>query len=115
MEITKAVQALTALAQAHRLAVYRLLVQAGPSGKVAGEIAASLGLPSATLSFHLKTLTHAGLVHARPHGRHVYYTADFAAMHALIDYLSENCCGGTRASCAPETAQAIASDDRYTP
>lgn len=112
MELNQAVQALTALAQAHRLTVYRLLVQAGPAGKVAGEIASALGLPPATLSFHLKTLTHAGLVHPHAEGRHVRYTADFAAMHALIDYLSENCCGGTRAACAPETAQAIALDNR---
>lgn len=112
MELNQAVRALSALAQAHRLAVYRLLVQAGPVGRVVGEIASALGLPPATLSFHLKTLTHAGLVHPQAEGRHVRYTADFAAMHALIDFLSENCCGGSRARCVPETAQAIAFDDR---
>lgn len=110
--MSQAVQILTALAQAHRLTIYRLLVQAGPPGKVAGEIASALGLPAATLSFHLKTLTHAGLVQPHAEGRHVRYTADFAVMHALIDYLSENCCGSTRATCAPGTAQAIAFENR---
>ncbi|MFN3593569.1 MAG: ArsR/SmtB family transcription factor [Thiobacillaceae bacterium] len=112
MELNQAVQALTALAQAHRLAVYRLLVQAGPAGRVAGEIASALGLPPATLSFHLKTLAHAGLIHPHPEGRHVRYTADFAAMHALIDYLSENCCGDTRAACAPPALQPIVTTTR---
>ncbi len=108
MELNQAVLALTALAQAHRLAIYRLLVQAGPAGKMAGEIALALGVPPATLSFHLKTLAHAGLVHSHPEGRHVRYTANFAAMHALLDYLSENCCGDTRAVCASDTQQTFA-------
>ncbi len=95
--------ALAALAQHSRLAIYRLLVQAGPAGLVAGQIGEALGIPAATLSFHLKTLTHSGLVTHRQEGRFVRYSADFAAMHALIDYLSTNCCGAERSVCAPCT------------
>lgn len=101
MDASLAVQALTALAQESRLAVFRLLVQAGPEGLVAGQLAETLGIPPATLSFHLKTLSHGGLVHGRQEGRFVRYVADFDAMHGLIDYLSENCCGGNPAVCAP--------------
>lgn len=101
MEKDQAVRALAALAQDTRLSVFRLLVQAGPVGLAAGEIAARLGVPPATLSFHLKELARADLVCARQEGRFHYYAADFAAMHALIDYLSENCCGSTRTACAP--------------
>jgi ArsR family transcriptional regulator, arsenate/arsenite/antimonite-responsive transcriptional repressor len=98
-----AVAALTALAQESRLAIFRLLVQAGPAGLVAGQIAVTLCVPAATLSFHLKTLAQAGLVHGHPEGRFVRYVADFAAMHGLIDYLSENCCGSSAAACAPQS------------
>lgn len=101
-----AVQSLAALAQGSRLAIYRLLVQAGPAGLVAGQIGESLGIPAATLSFHLKTLAHSGLVTHRQEGRYVRYSADFAAMHALIDYLSASCCGADRSACLPR-AQAL--------
>ncbi|MCG6954251.1 MAG: metalloregulator ArsR/SmtB family transcription factor [Betaproteobacteria bacterium] len=103
METKKVVDALAALAQPSRLAIYRALVQAGPDGLPAGAIAAALGLPPATLSFHLTQLAHAGLVQGRPQGRFVIYTADFAAMNDLIGYLTENCCGG--AECGPAVAQ----------
>lgn len=96
-----AVLALAALAQESRLAIYRQLVQAGPSGLVAGQIGAALGIPAATLSFHLKTLAHGGLVKHRQEGRYTRYCADFAAMHGLIDYLSANCCGADRMACLP--------------
>ena len=66
-----------------------------------GQIAESLPIPQATLSFHLKTLAHGGLIHSRQEGRFVRYVADFDAMHGLIDYLSENCCGSDRSICAP--------------
>lgn len=102
MNARTAVSALAALAQESRLAIYRLLVQVGPAGMVAGEIGETFGMPPATLSFHLKTLAHSGLVTHRQEGRFVRYTADFAAMHALIDYLSANCCGADRAVCAPQ-------------
>lgn len=105
METKQAVDALAALAQPSRLAIYRELVQAGPDGQPAGAIAAALGLPAATLSFHLAQLAHAGLVQGRPQGRFVIYTADFAAMNDLVGYLTENCCGG--ADCGPGVAQAV--------
>ncbi len=103
MEIETAVTRLAALAQGSRLAIFRLLVQHGPEGLPAGEIAAQLGIANSALSFHLKELTHAGLLRARQDGRYIYYAPDFAAMNDLIGYLTENCCGGAPcdASCAP--------------
>jgi DNA-binding transcriptional ArsR family regulator len=103
-----AVQRLGALAHPTRLAIHRLLVEAGPSGLAAGAIAATLGLPAATLSFHLKELAQAGLVLGRPQSRFVIYSADFNAINELIGYLTENCCGGTgrladcASACAPD-------------
>jgi ArsR family transcriptional regulator, arsenate/arsenite/antimonite-responsive transcriptional repressor len=81
--------------------VYRLLVQFGPSGLAAGEIAAQLDLAPATLSFHLKELSHAGLIRSRQEGRFIFYAADFAAMNALVAFLTENCCAADGVSCAP--------------
>ena len=101
MEIKNATTALAALGQTTRLAVFRLLVEAGPSGRMAGEIAEALALPGATLSFHLKELVAAGLVQSEARGRHVCYRADFAAMNGLIEFLTRNCCGGDTAQCAP--------------
>ena len=102
MESTTAVEALGALAQDSRLQVYRLLVQAGPEGVAASEIAERLKIPANTLSFHLKTLSHADLVLARQDGRFIYYSANYEQMNALLGFLSENCCGGR--SCAPSAA-----------
>ncbi len=102
MESTQAVTALAALAQESRLSIYRLLVRAGPEGMVVGQISEAIDIPPATLSFHLKTLTPGGLIKGRQEGRYVRYVADFAAMHCLIDYLSENCCGTNRAACVPQ-------------
>jgi ArsR family transcriptional regulator, arsenate/arsenite/antimonite-responsive transcriptional repressor len=99
MDTKGAVHALAALAQESRLEVYRLLVEAGPEGLSAGAIAEKLGIPSSTLSFHVKALTQAGLVAARQDGRYIHYSADFAAMNSLIAFLGENCCGGR--PCAP--------------
>jgi DNA-binding transcriptional ArsR family regulator len=98
METNAAVRALGALAQPSRLAVFRLLVRQGPSGVAAGEIAAELDISPATLSFHLKELSQAGLVSARQDGRFIYYAADFAAMNRLLAFLTENCCAG---DCGP--------------
>lgn len=102
METTNALAALTALGHATRLAVFRLLVEAGPAGRVAGDIAEALGVPPATLSFHLKDLSRAGLVEGETRGRFVCYRANYAAMNGLIDYLTRSCCAGsTDASCPP--------------
>lgn len=102
METTQAVEALAALAQSSRLQIYRLLVEAGPEGMSAGRIGQELGLPPATLSFHLAQLTRAGLARSRQESRFVIYRADFDNMNALVGYLTENCCGGR--SCAPACA-----------
>ena len=101
MESNSVVQAFGALAQETRLGIYRLLVTAGPQGMAAGAIAEKLGLPPATLSFHLQELNLAGLVHSRQDGRFVIYSADFKSMNELVGFLTENCCGGR--SCAPAT------------
>src|SRR5262245_18368802 len=110
MESNQAVRSLTALAQESRLAVYRLLVQQGPSGMAAGEIAAVLGLAPATLNFHLKELSHAGLVKSLQQGRFVFYSADFDAMNNLLAFLTENCCAADCGpSCAPQSCKPIVS------
>jgi DNA-binding transcriptional ArsR family regulator len=102
MEANAAVAALAALAQDSRLQVYRLLVQAGPEGLPASEIAERIGIPPNTLSFHLKTLSHAGLVRSRQEGRFIYYSANYEQMNALLGFLTESCCGGR--SCLPAAA-----------
>jgi ArsR family transcriptional regulator len=94
METKSAIGALAALAQESRLAVFRLLVQTGPAGMAASKIAEQLGVPASSLSFHLKELSHAGLIDARQDGRFVIYSANFAAMNELLGFLTENCCGG---------------------
>jgi len=102
MEHEQAVAALAALAQDSRLAVYRVLVQAGPEGVAAGDLAERIGIPPNTLSFHLKTLSQANLVAARHAGRFVYYSANYDAMSALLGFLGDNCCGGR--PCTPSAA-----------
>ena len=102
------VGALGALAQEHRLAVYRLLVQAGPEGMPAGALAEAVGVPASSMSFHLAQLSHAGLVTQRRQSRSIIYSADYAAMDALMAYLTENCCGGL--PCLPETAPGPGAD-----
>ncbi len=88
------VRALAALAQNHRLAAFRLLVQAGVEGIPAGVLADRLGVPASSMSFHLAQLANAGLVTQRRASRSIIYSADYAAMNALMGYLTENCCGG---------------------
>lgn len=102
MEITSSsvIDALGSLAQEHRLALFRVLVQAGDDGMPAGAIARRLGIPNSSLSFHLAHLARAGMIQQRREGRSVIYTADYAAMNALVGFLMENCCGDAR--CAPE-------------
>jgi ArsR family transcriptional regulator, arsenate/arsenite/antimonite-responsive transcriptional repressor len=99
MEANQAVTAMSALAQQSRLAIFRALVQAGPAGLAAGIIGDRLGLPWATLSFHLKELKQAGLARCRREGRSILYSADYAAMAALVAYLTENCCRESQAPC----------------
>lgn len=102
MEIDAAVRSLVALGQETRLAIFRLLVEAGPQGMNAGAIAAAVGLPAATLSFHVAQLARAGLVSSRQESRFIFYSASFAAMDDLIAYLTDNCCQGGQ--CLPKTA-----------
>jgi ArsR family transcriptional regulator, arsenate/arsenite/antimonite-responsive transcriptional repressor len=103
MKPNAAVAALAALAQESRLAIFRLLVEAGPQGLNAGAIAEKLHLPPATLSFHVAQLARAGLVDARHESRFIFYSASFAAMDGLIAYLTDNCCQG-EGQCLPRTA-----------
>jgi DNA-binding transcriptional ArsR family regulator len=104
MKTPEAVRALAALAQDTRLAIYRLLVQAGKEGFSVGMIADKLDLPGATLSFHLKELANAELIQGRQDGRFIYYSANYAQMNGLLAYLTENCCEGQgceAAACVP--------------
>ena len=110
MRSKTAVQALGALAQEHRLELFRLLVQVGDKGMAAGAIAEKLGVPNSSLSFHLAQLRNAGLILQERQHRSLIYRANYPAMNALVAYLMENCCGG--AECAPETPCAPASQER---
>ena len=100
MNSQTAVARLYALAQESRLAVFRLLVRRGPEGLPAGEIAARLKVPQATMSFHLKELSSAGLLKSRQDGRFIYYAPDFKAMRGLVEYLTANCCEDS--ACRPD-------------
>lgn len=101
VEINIATRSLAALAQETRLAIFRLLVEAGPEGMNAGAIAEAVGVPAATLSFHVAQLARAGLVVSRQESRFIFYSADFAAMDDLIAFLTDNCCQG--GACLPMT------------
>jgi ArsR family transcriptional regulator, arsenate/arsenite/antimonite-responsive transcriptional repressor len=100
INVQQVIEALGALAHEHRLALFRLLVQAGADGMPAGAIAETLSLPNSSLSFHLAHLTRSGLIQQTRQSRSLIYTADYAAMNGLIGYLMENCCGGV--DCAPD-------------
>ena len=100
----KALAALSALAQEHRLAIFRLLVQAGPEGLAAGDIAEALKIPPSSLSFHLSHLKQGGIVGVERQGRSIIYRADFAAMNGLMAYMLENCCQG---GCAAPVSEQI--------
>ena len=103
MTPVSAVEALSALAQEHRLALFRLLIQAGADGMPAGALASALGVPNSSLSFHLSQLSKAGLVTQERRHRSIIYRADYATMNALVGFLMENCCGGAQA-CPVEAA-----------
>jgi ArsR family transcriptional regulator len=118
MESKAAIRALGALAHEHRLAIYRLLVQAGEAGLAVGAIGEKLKLAPATLSFHLAALRHAGLVNARRDSRTLYQAADYGAMNGLIGYLSENCCQGADcgvSGCAPASKDTRKEKTHETP
>lgn len=102
MEKKNAIVALAALAQENRLEAFRLLVQAGPKGMAAGEVATALNVPANTLSFHLDRLRHAGLVGVERRSRSLIYSARYEAMNALLGYLTENCCQGIPQAFAPQ-------------
>ncbi|KQX23029.1 ArsR/SmtB family transcription factor [Variovorax sp. Root434] len=104
MEEKHVIQALAALAQPVRLQVFRALVVAGPDGLTPGVLADQLGVPSTSLSFHLKELTHANLVSQTRDGRNLIYRAVFEQMNALLGYLTENCCQGE--ACLPASVTA---------
>jgi DNA-binding transcriptional ArsR family regulator len=110
MKSKNAVRMLAALAQEHRLAIYRLLVKRGPDGCAAGDIAARMAIPAPTLSFHLKALAHAELIDMRRVGRFLYYSANFPGINELVAFLTENCCGlgdaGRIDVCAPPVPRA---------
>lgn len=99
MDTKNVLSALAALAQESRLAVFRLLVQAGPDGMAATRISEQVGVQPSSLSFHLKEMTHADLVTSRQDGRFVIYSANFQTMNCVIQFLTENCCGGN--PCSP--------------
>lgn len=94
MQAAHVIRALSALAQDHRLAAFRLLVQAGEQGVAAGVLAEKLDVPPSSMSFHLAQLANAGLVTQRRESRSIIYCADYAAMNVLMGYLTENCCAG---------------------
>jgi ArsR family transcriptional regulator len=100
------ITALGALAQEHRLAVFRLLVQVGPDGLSAGAVAESAGISPSAMSFHLAQLSHAGLIAQRREGRSIIYSANYGAMTALLGYLTENCCAGSNCGVPAATAKA---------
>jgi DNA-binding transcriptional ArsR family regulator len=107
MKAGSAIAALGALAQVHRLALFRLLVQAGEAGMPAGVIADALGVPNSSLSFHLAQLRNAGLILQERQHRSLIYRANYPAMNALVGFLTENCCGGADcSSAAPQQTEA---------
>lgn len=109
MEESQVVRALAALAQTHRLRVFRLLVVAGPQGLTPGALADALEVPAATLSFHLKEMTHAGLITQARVGRNLIYRAVFDHMNGLLAYLTENCCQGQPCTgCVPDPTSSLA-------
>jgi len=101
METKQAISALTAIAQESRLAIFRLLVQAGPAGLIASKISEQLVIPPSSLSFHLKELSYADLIKSQQDGRYIIYTTNFDTMNNLLGFLTENCCGGN--PCSPSS------------
>ena len=115
METQTALAALAALAQETRLAIFRLLVEAGPGGMTVGRIGEALEVAPATLSFHLKELSHAGLIGSRQESRFWWYSANYEAMNGLIAYLTENCCRGQPEACCPPARAGAAARRKKVP
>jgi ArsR family transcriptional regulator len=116
MQTRQVIMALGALAQETRLQIFRLLVEYGAQGLPAGAIAEAVGVPPATLSFHLHQLLHARLVKQRRESRSLIYSANFDGMNALLAYLTENCCSRDAARCAsPEPRASATGKDRDAP
>ena len=105
MENKDAIEALAALAQETRLRVFRLLVQAGPNGRPAGEIAQAVDVPPATLSFHLRELERAGLLLSRRESRQIFYATHYEGMRRLLEFLMQDCCNGHPEICKPEVSR----------
>jgi DNA-binding transcriptional ArsR family regulator len=105
MKAEDVIEALGALAHAHRLGVFRILVERGPAGLPAGRIAERLGLVPSSLTFHLQNLQRGGLITQRREGRQLIYSADFTTMTALVGYLTDNCCAESAAECCPPVRQ----------
>jgi len=101
MEITSASERLAALGHETRLAIFRLLVQAGAEGVNAGMIGEKLKIAPPTLSFHLAHLSRVGLISGRQESRFIFYVADYGTMDELLAYLTQNCCQGSQ--CLPKT------------
>ena len=110
MNKKSAVTLLSSIAQEARLDIFRTLVQAGDTGLSAGSVAEKLGIPNSTLSFHLKELSHAGLVNSRQESRFIYYSANYQAMNSLLAYLTENCFAGEQTCCEDVACEAEKKD-----
>jgi ArsR family transcriptional regulator len=104
METANAILALAALAQETRLAIVRMLISLGPPGLAATKISEELDVPASSMSFHLKELSHAGLITPRQAGRFIIYSANFNTMNALLAFLTENCCDGAPCTVSPQPA-----------
>ena len=100
IEINALVQSFDALAHKARLEVFRLLVQSGPAGLAAGELASRLGIAANALSFHLARLRNASLVHSRREGKQIFYSADYGKVEALLEFLQQNCCRDSIQTCS---------------
>lgn len=115
MKAESAIEVLGALAQEHRLALFRILVQAGDKGLAAGAIANALGVPNSSLSFHLAQLKNAGLVLQERQHRSLIYRANYPAMNALVGYLMENCCAGADCGTATQREQSSSGSKPISP
>ena len=112
MKTKDAIDALGALASEARLGVFRLLVKRGPEGYTPSELSERLGVPAPTLSFHLKELVNAELVTSRREGRNLYYSPNFERMHALVGFLTDNCCSLADEACGPDCQPLAATSQR---